>query len=141
MKKFLFCMFMSISIIFFIVGCSSPLSNTEDNSNNKNNEKEESEIELPSKHIISLNLENYLLYFDINYNVSAATSVKTSCTIKGCLSYAYYDNVVFTIQYKTSANSSQLKIMCNAAGNGNGSFSGRDNSSIISVSGTVTYWI
>ena len=141
MKKFLTCLFISIFCAFFIAGCSSPLSGTEDNSNIQSNEKEESKIELPSKHIISLNSENYLFYFDISYNTTAGDYVKTFCTIKGCLSYAYYNNVVFTIQYNGTVNPSQLKIVCNAAGNGNGSFSGRDNYSIVSVSGTVTYWI
>lgn len=117
------------------------LSNTKDTSDKITNENEETEIELPSKHVISLTLENYLLYFDISTIVTAAASVKTSYTIKSCLSYAYYDNVIFTFQYTGAANPSQLKIVYNTAGNGWDSFSERENSSIISVTGTVTYWI
>ncbi len=116
-----------------------PLSNTKDTSDKITNENEETKIELPSKHVISLTLENYLLYFDISTIVTAAASVKTSSTIKSCLSYAYYDNVIFTFQYTGAANPSQLKIVYNTARNGRDSFSGRANSSIISVTETVTY--
>lgn len=91
------------------------LSNTKDTSDKITNENEETEIELPSKHVISLTLENYLLYFDISTIVTAAASIKTSYTIKSFLSYAYYDNMIFTFQYTGAANPSQLKIVCNTA--------------------------
>lgn len=128
MKKTLFLIPLTI---LSIVGCSN------DNTNNN-------EITFPTKHEIVLTLSNYKTYFDItsttNYN-------QTTYDFKGCLSYAFYDGVVITIEYynagvsTSETNSESEDVILNAGGNGHFAGGGKYYGTINSITGKVIYWM
>lgn len=95
-------------------------------------------IQLPQKHTVSLTMNNYSTYIETSLIAyPGLTPQKVEFTAKGCLSYAYYENVVFEIEH----DGQKMLVACNAAGNGNGSYGGRNLGTITAVSGTVIYWM
>lgn len=94
--------------------------------------------ELPQKHTISLTMNNYSTYIETSIVAYlSSTPQKVEFTANGCLSYAYYENVVFEIEH----DGQKMYVTCNAAGNGKGSYGGRTIGTITAISGTVIYWI
>lgn len=95
-------------------------------------------IQLPQKHTVSLTMNNYSTYIETSLIAyPGLTPQKVEFTAKGSLSYAYYENVVFEIEH----DGQKMLVACNAAGNGNGSYGGRNLGTITAVSGTVIYWM
>ena len=116
--------------------CTSEEKNTTDNTPAPTKQVME-------KHEISLNLTNFLTYFDIT---STTSYNQTTYVFSGCLSYAYYDNVVITIKYHLSnedieSNSKIEEVVLNAAGNGHFDGGGKYLGKINAVKGKVTYWM
>ena len=95
-------------------------------------------IQLPQKHTVSLTMNNYSTYIETSLIAyPGLIPQKVEFTAKGCLSYAYYENVIFEIEH----DGQKMLVACNAAGNGNGSYGGRNLGTITAVSGTVIYWM
>ena len=124
----------SVILSLLFVGCSTSIYPTNDSDN--------STIPTMEKHTISITMDNYDKYIEVSTSTGYG---QTSYYFVGCLSYAYYD-VTFTLSYKTSSNSdiagteTEL-VTCNAAGNGTFAGGGKYGAKIISVTGTVIYWI
>ena len=94
--------------------------------------------ELPQKHTISLTMNNYSTYIETSIVAyRSSTPQKVEFTANGCLSYAYYENVVFEIEH----DGQKMYVTCNAAGNGKGSYGGTTIGTITAISGTVIYWM
>lgn len=83
-------------------------------------------------------MNNYSTYIETNLVAHlSSVPIKVVFTANGCLSYAYYENVVFEIEHDGEI----MLVACNAAGNGNGSYGGRNLGIITAVSGNVIYWM
>ena len=144
MKKLLSITLLIVCCCMLFVGCTAK-ENAETTTNNSNDTSLSSEstitqpTQLPQKHTVSLTMSNYSTYIETSFIVSntATGAFQTVFTANGCLSYAYYENVVFEIEH----DGQKMLVACNAAGNGNGSYGGRNLGTITAVSGTVIYWM
>ena len=137
MKKLLSIIMLIICSCALFAGCVTK-ENTETTNNTNENGSTVTEIILPQKHTILLTINNYSTYIETSFAVGRASmSEKVTFTANGCLSYAYYENVVFEIEH----DGEKILVACNAAGNGNGSYSGRNIGTITAISGNVIYWM
>lgn len=140
MKKF-FVLLLSICLFAFVSACANGQNTNSDEQNSTNGQTEDdfsnndSGENQPTKEkfIIDLSLDNYLTYFEISENVQ---QIYPALRVNGCLSFALYENVSFTI----SNGETQETFYCNAAGNG-ASQMGGGNVEIVQVSGQVIYWM
>lgn len=65
---------------------------------------------IPQKHIVSLTMNNYSTYIETSFVAYlSSTPQKVVFTTNGCLSYAYYENVVFEID--TTEKKCLLRVM------------------------------
>lgn len=95
------------------------------------------------KHEVSLNTSNYQTYFDIS---SSTSYNQTTYDFAGCLSYAFYEDVVITIKYynntdTSESNSKTEDVKLNAGGNGHFAGGGKYFGKVNAVKGKVIYWI
>lgn len=141
-KKLLSTILLITCCCILFVGCTAK-ENTETTTNGiDSSSSTESAItqqtQSPQKHTISLMLSNYSTYIETSLIAHlASTPQRVAFTAKGCLSYAYYENVIFEIEH----DGQKMLVVCNVAGNGNGSYCGRNLGTITAVSGTVIYWM
>ena len=114
-------------------GASNPFAENieSDNENDINQDVKE-------KFVIDLNLNNYMNYFEVSFSTSEYSS---SVKVSGCLSYALYQTVTFTIEDTSTGSVETFK--CNAAGNGSSlmRLALTYNVEITNVSGQVIYWM
>ncbi len=93
-----------------------------------------------SKHEVDISLSNYETYFDVTktYN-SEHGIVSRKYIFAGCLSYAFYENVVvsFNVTY-LSGGSTSITLKLNA--NGNGTTDAYAEIDITAISGKGSYW-
>lgn len=144
MKKLLSIILIIACCCTLFIGCTAKENaetTTTTNGNNTSSLTESTgtqQTTLPQKHTISLTMSNYSTYIETS-NVAhlSLTPQKVEFTAKGCLSYAYYENVVFEVEH----DGQKMYVDCNAAGNGNGSYGGRTLGTVTSISGTVIYWM
>lgn len=142
MKKLLSITLLIVCCCMLFVGCTAK-ENTETTTNKSNDNTstvstETQQTQSPQKHTISLTMSNYSTYIETSLIAyPGLTPQKVEFTAKGCLSYAYYENVIFEIEH----DGQKMLVACNAAGNGNGSYGGRNLGTITAVSGTVIYWM
>ncbi len=101
-----------VSLCF--VGCNTSVNETSTPSNNTETAEEKSTI---NHYEIDLNLENYWKYINWSQDFD-------ECTFSGVLSFAYYENVIVTVErtisspeYTTNTYSEKYDIELNAAGN------------------------
>lgn len=143
MKKF-FVFLLSLCLFAFISACADGQNIDSDKQNDTNGQIDEvidsgndNNTNQPAKEkfIIDLNLDNYLTYFEISENGLPELS---ALRVNGCLSFALYDNVSFTI--KSASTEKTETFYCNAAGNGESQMGG-GSVEIIRVSGRVIYWM
>ena len=98
-----------------------------------------------TRYEVSLNLNNYLTYLNVTesqYNVDTIPRF----TFSGCLSYAFYDNVIVTINYQGYSTygtppTQTTTVTLNANGQGSVYLNSVSSASISSISGSVVYWI
>lgn len=143
MKKF-FVLLLSLCLFVFVSACADGQNIDSDKQDDTSDQVEEggesngdSNTSQPvkEKFVINLNLDNYLTYFEVmftTYQYSSAVSVS------GCLSYALYEDVTFTIEKTLSGSVETFR--CNAAGNGTSQMTGFD-VEVTNVSGQVIYWM
>lgn len=142
MKKLLSIILLITCCCILFVGCTAK-ENAETTTNGTDASSSESTItqqtQLPQKHTVSLTMNNYFTYIETSFDVrnTAVGTLQTIFTSNGCLSYAYYENVVFEIEH----DGEKMFVACNAAGNGNGSYGGRNLGTITAISGTIIYWM
>ncbi len=143
MKKLLSTILLITFCCILFVGCTAK-ENTETTTTNGTDSSSSTESTItqqtqsPQKHTISLTMSNYSTYIETSLIAyPGLTPQKVEFTAKGCLSYAYYENVIFEIEH----DGQKMLVACNAAGNGNGSYGGRNLGTITAVSGTVIYWM
>lgn len=142
MKKF-FVLLLSICLFAFVSACADGQNTNSDEQNSTNGQTEDdfsnndSGENQPTKEkfIIDLSLDNYLTYFEIS---ESSLPDLSALRVNGCLSFALYDNVSFTI--KSNSTEKTETFYCNAAGNG-ASQMGGGNVEIVQVSGQVIYWM
>lgn len=129
MKKLSSITLLIICCCMLFVGCTAK----------ENTETESTTTQpMPQKHIVSLTMNNYSTYVETSFVAYlSSTPQKVVFTANGCLSYAYYENVVFEIEH----DGEKMLVACNAAGNGNGSYGGRNLGTITAISGTIIYWM
>lgn len=138
MKKLLSIIILIICCCILFIGCTTKEKAETINNANENGSAILTEITLPQKHTIPLTMNNYSTYIETNLVAYlSATPQKVVFTANGCLSYAYYENVVFEIEH----DGEKMLVACNAAGNGNGSYGGRNLGTITAISGNVIYWM
>lgn len=126
MKKFLSITLLIVCCCILFVGCTA-----------KENAGTTTQP-MPQKHIVSLTMNNYSTYIETSFVAYlSSTPQKVVFTANGCLSYAYYENVVFEIEH----DGEKMLVACNAAGNGNCSYGGRNLGTITAISGTIIYWM
>ena len=92
-----------------------------------------------TKYTDTLSITNYKQYFDLTL---IPEGTRGTISVKGSLSYAKYENVVFTISEKTTGTPSSTvsdTFTTNLAGNGSHSSSNYF-CGIKNVTGTVSYW-
>lgn len=141
MKKLLSIILIVTCCCILFVGCTAKeeaetTSNT--NGNGGSTVTESTIPPLPQKHTIPLTINNYSTYIETSLVAHlSSTPQKVVFTANGCLSYAYYDNVIFEIEH----DGEKMLVVCNAAGNANSSYAGRNLGTITAVSGTVIYWM
>lgn len=143
MKKF-FVLLLSLCLFAFVSACSDGQNIDSDKQNDASDQIEEggesngdSNTRQPvkEKFVINLNLDNYLTYFEVKFTTYQYSS---AVSVSGCLSYALYKDVTFTIE-KTLGGSVET-FRCNAAGNGTSQMTGFD-VEVTNVSGQVIYWM
>lgn len=141
MKKF-FVLLLSLCLFVFVSACADGQNIDSDKQDDKNEQVEEGtgsdnneNQPVKEKFVIDLDLDNYLTYLEISENVQQAFP---ALRVNGCLSFALYDNVSFTI--KSISTEKTETFYCNAAGNG-ASQMGGGKVEIIRVSGQVIYWM
>lgn len=145
MKKLLSIILLIVSCCIFFVGCTNKENTETTTTTNGSGASSLTEstttqqTQLPQKHTVSLTMNNYSTYIETSFVVSntATGALKTVFTASGCLSYAYYENVVFEIEH----DGEKMLVACNATGNGSGSYGGRNLGTITAISGTVIYWM
>lgn len=98
-----------------------------------------------SRHEVTLNLKNYLTYLNITESSYNSDTIPRF-TFSGCLSYAFYDNVVITISYQgySSYGTPPIEtttVTLNANGQGTVYLHNVSSASITGISGNVIYWI
>lgn len=145
MKKF-FVLLLSLCLFAFVSACSDGQNIDSDKQNDANDQNEQVEEgtgfdnnenqPVKEKFVIDLDLDNYLTYFEISENGLPELS---ALRVNGCLSFALYDNVSFTI--KSASTEKTETFYCNAAGNGKSQMGGSSKVEIIQVSGQVIYWM
>ena len=101
----------------------------------ESNEDSSTNQPIKEKFVINLDLNNYLTYFEVSFSIYQYSS---AMSVLGCLSYALYEDVTFTI--KSTSNGSVETFRCNAAGNGASLMVGA-NVEVTNVSGHVIYWM
>lgn len=142
MKKF-FVLLLSLCLFAFVSACADGQNIDSDKQNDTNDQNEQVEEGTGSdnnenqpvkeKFVIDLDLDNYLTYLEISENSIASFP---ALRVNGCLSFALYENVSFTIKRGTTEET----FYCNAAGNGASQMDG-GSVEIIRVSGQVIYWM
>ena len=141
MKKLLSIILIVTCCCILFVGCTAKeeAETTNNTNGNGGSTVTESTIPpLPQKHTIPLTISNYSTYIETSLVAHlSSTPQKVVFTANGCLSYAYYDNVIFEIEH----DGEKMLVGCNAAGNANSSYAGRNLGTITAVSGTVIYWM
>ena len=142
MKKF-FVLLLSLCLFVFVSACADGQNIDSDKQDDKNEQVEEGtgsdnneNQPVKEKFVIDLDLDNYLTYLEISENVQQAFP---ALRVNGCLSFALYDNVSFTI--KSISTEKTETFYCNAAGNGASQMGGSSKVEIIQVSGQVIYWM
>ena len=154
MKKF-FVLLLSLCLFVFVSACADGQNIDSDKQDDKNEQVEEGtgsdnneQVEegtgsdnnenqpVKEKFVIDLDLDNYLTYLEISENVQQAFP---ALRVNGCLSFALYDNVSFTI--KSISTEKTETFYCNAAENGASQMGGSSKVEIIQVSGQVIYWM
>lgn len=137
-KLFSIIMLITCCCILF-VGCAAK-ENTKTTTTNGNGAEStiSQQVSMPQKHTISLTMNNYSTYIETSLVAHISeTPQRVVFTANGCLSYAYYENVIFEIEH----NGEKMLVVCNAAGNGSGSYGGRILGTITGISGTVIFWM
>ena len=140
MKKLLSIISLITCCCILFVGCVNKENASTTTSGTDASSSTESTItqQIPQKHIVPLTMNNYSTYIETSLVAYlSSTPQKVVFTANGCLSYAYYENVVFEIEH----DGEKMLVECNAAGNGNASYGGRNLGTITSISGTVIYWM
>ena len=128
MKKMLFLLpLLAVSLI----GCG----------NNNSGGSSGSNVPVMEKHEVTLNMTNYLTYFDVSYTSSYN---QNTYDFKGCLSYAFYEDAVVTFLYYTDTSQQTSKteeVKLNAGGNGHFVGGGKYLGSVNAIRGKVIYWM
>lgn len=142
MKKLLSVTLLIFCCCMLFVGCTAKenaeKTTTTNGSDTSSPTESTTSQQMPQKHIVSLTMNNYSIYIETSLVVHLTpTPQKVVFTANGCLSYAYYENVVFEVEH----DGEKMLVACNAAGNGNGSYGGRNLGTITAVSGTIIYWM
>lgn len=142
MKKFLSITLLIVCCCILFVGCTAKenagTTTTTNGSDSSSLTESTTTQPMPQKHIVSLTMNNYSTYIETSFVAYlSSTPQKVVFTANGCLSYAYYENVVFEIEH----DGEKTLVACNAAGNGNGSYGGRNLGTITAISGTIIYWM
>lgn len=123
-----------------VVSQTTTLQYTVETSSSNENQVVEQPGPKMEKHEIELSLDNYLMYFNVTESI---LNYSSPYTFAGCLSYAYYDNVIVTIEYTNDSSGSKQtkKILLNAAGNGTAPETRCETAKIVGISGTVIFWM
>lgn len=98
-----------------------------------------------TRHEVSLNLNNYLTYLNVTESQYNGDTIPRF-TFSGCLSYAFYDNVIVTINYQGYSSygtppTQTTTVTLNANGQGSVYLNSVSSASISSISGSIVYWI
>ena len=91
------------------------------------------------KHIVQLNTNNFETYLTVQKETG---TYNYRYIFSGCLSFAYYDNVVINIEHTPSSSGSSQKatLLVQLDAGGNGITNYLYSPQIVSVAGTVSYW-
>ena len=136
MKKMLF-------LLPFLALCLGGCTNISSNNNEGGNNTPAPTTQAMEKHEVSLSTSNYQTYFDIS---SSTSYNQTTYDFAGCLSYAFYEDVVITIKYYNSTDTSESNsktedVKLNAGGNGHFAGGGKYLGTVNAVKGKVIYWM
>lgn len=141
MKKFITSIIVAVVLFvccFGIVGC---------NTNNKQISTSESpsNVAIMEKYIVDITMENYRKFITIEtVPVFWSTSTSYYHYFSGALSYAFYDGVIVTYNYR-SDGITEKTLTLNAGGCGmiatSSSKYGSSSYEITNVSGIIIYWI
>ena len=130
MKKILKILCLCLTCVICAVGFSACSDNTK---------QETSGME---KHEIELNLDNYLLYFDVKNSQPSKYSPSSPYQFSGCLAYAFYDNVCVSFEYHSNGESTTHVLKLNANGNGAAPITGSTTTvNLVDISGKVVFWM
>ena len=139
MKKFFVPLLLSICLLC-MTGC------TTNNGQIQTTDTPSYEVPVMEKHIVSITKDNYqkFLTIETNYVVGSASSTSYHY-FRGALSYAFYDNVVITYDYRSNDTTTERTLSLNVGGCGtittSSSRYGSSSYEITNVSGTIIYWI
>ncbi|MDE6028751.1 MAG: hypothetical protein K2F90_00330, partial [Clostridiales bacterium] len=119
MKKLLSILLIIACCCTLFVGCTAKENAETTTANNGNGTSSVTDNtatqqpQLPQKHTISLTMSNYSTYIETSIVAYLSlTPQKVEFSANGCLSYAYYENVVFEIEH----DGQKMYVTCNAAG-------------------------
>lgn len=136
MKKFFILLLLSICLLCMI-GCTS------NNRQTQTTDAPSNKVSVMEKHMVSITNDNYQKYLTIETNEGSSRSHHH---FRGALSYAFYDNVVITYNYRYEDTITEKNLSLNVGGCGTitttwSSIHGSSSYEITNVSGTITYWI
>lgn len=119
---------------------------TSNNGKNHTTDTPSSEVSVMEKHIVSITKDNYQKFLTVETNYVVGSSSSTSYHyFRGALSYAFYDNVVITYDYRSGDTTTERTLSLNVGGCGtittSSSRYGSSSYEITNVSGTIIYWI
>ena len=139
MKKFFILLLLSICLLC-VAGCAS------NNGQIQNTDTPSNGVSVMEKHIVSITKDNYQKFLTIETNYVVANSSSTSYHyFRGALSYAFYDNVVITYNYRSNDTTTEVTLSLNVGGCGtiktSDSRYGSSSYEITNVTGTIIYWI
>lgn len=132
----------TLSSVF--VACNKSVPTVESNNPPATNDPYPATNSEMTRHEVTLNLENYSTYLNITESSYNSDTIPRF-TFSGCLSYAFYDNVVVTISYQGYSSGTPpietTTVTLNANGQGAVYLHSVSSASISSISGSVIYWI
>lgn len=136
MKKFFILLLLSICLLC-MMGCTS------NNRQTQTTDAPSNKVSVMEKHMVSITNDNYQKYLTIETNYEE--SYRSHHHFRGALSYAFYDNVVITYNYRSGDTITEKTLSLNVGGCGTittwSSIHGSSSYEITNVSGTITYWI
>lgn len=139
MKKFFICLLLSVCLLC-VMGCTSS------NGQIQTTDTPSNEVSVMEKHIVSITKDNYQKFLTVETNYVVGSSSSTSYHyFRGALSYAFYDNVVITYDFRSGDTTTERTLSLNVGGCGTITTSswrsGSSSYEITNVSGTIIYWI